>query len=467
MSKNFITKSPIEFNKTGALISLLMANFLGALSVSIINIILPTLQSSFHVSYELIQWVIISYLISNTSLVVIAGKIGDTFNKRNIILLGQMIFIIASIICFYSTTAATLIFGRIIQGIGAAILLTLSIALIRENVGIDKLGSALGMLGSVSAIGTAAGPTIGGNLVSFFGWNSVFLLLAILCSINLFLTLKFLPIEKNNKKINSQFDIFGTILLSSSLVFLSLSINLISKIGIDTSIKIFALSAILMAIFIYYEKNITEPLVNFEIFKNLNLSIGLISNILITMVIISTLIITPFYLTNTLHLKAYEIGIIMSVGPIISTFFGFISGKLVDKFGAVKMSNISILIMILGTIFLATLPLKYGLIGFIIAIAVTTPGYQTFQSANNTSILQNSDEKQKGIVSGLLNLSRNLGLIIGASSMCALYNLYIKQLEPAYGFSHASEISFSNCFKIASIIMTIASLFNYIKNRKK
>ena len=89
-----------------------------------------------------------------------------------------------------STTAATLIFGRIIQGIGAAILLTLSIALIRENVGIDKLGSALGMLGSVSAIGTAAGPTIGGNLVSFFGWNSVFLLLAILCSINLFLTLK-------------------------------------------------------------------------------------------------------------------------------------------------------------------------------------------------------------------------------------------------------------------------------------
>ena len=200
MSKNFITKSPIEFNKTGALISLLMANFLGALSVSIINIILPTLQSSFHVSYELIQWVIISYLISNTSLVVIAGKIGDTFNKRNIILLGQMIFIIASIICFYSTTAATLIFGRIIQGIGAAILLTLSIALIRENVGIDKLGSALGMLGSVSAIGTAAGPTIGGNLVSFFGWNSVFLLLAILCSINLFLTLKFLPIEKNKKK---------------------------------------------------------------------------------------------------------------------------------------------------------------------------------------------------------------------------------------------------------------------------
>ena len=133
--------------------------------------------------------------------------------------------------------------------------------------------------------------------------------------------------------------------MSSSLVFLSLSINLISKIGIDTSIKIFALSAILMAIFIYYEKNITEPLVNFEIFKNLNLSIGLISNILITMVIISTLIITPFYLTNTLHLKAYEIGIIMSVGPIISTFFGFISGKLVDKFGAVKMSNISILIL--------------------------------------------------------------------------------------------------------------------------
>ena len=107
MSKNFITKSPIEFNKTGALISLLMANFLGALSVSIINIILPTLQSSFHVSYELIQWVIISYLISNTSLVVIAGKIGDTFNKRNIILLGQMIFIIASIICFYSTTAVS------------------------------------------------------------------------------------------------------------------------------------------------------------------------------------------------------------------------------------------------------------------------------------------------------------------------------------------------------------------------
>ena len=467
MSKNFQEEKPLKNNKAGTLISLLTANFLAALSVSIINIILPSLQASFHVSYELIQWVIISYLISSTSFVVIAGKIGDVFNKRNIIISGQIIFIVASIICFNSKTAHALIFGRIIQGFGAAILLTLSITLIRENVSVNKLGSSLGLMGSVSAIGTALGPTIGGNLVSFFGWNSVFLLLAIFGLINLFLTLTFLPNQKTEKKKDHKFDIIGTILLASSLVFLSLSISMSTKIVIDMTIKIFVLSLILMAAFIFYERIIMEPLINFEIFKRTNLSIGLISNILITMVIISTIIITPYYFTNALHLKTYEMGMVMSVGPIISTFFGVISGKLVDKFGVTKMSILSIFIMIIGTIFLATLPLKYGLIGFVFSIATITPGYQLFQSSNNTSILQFTEEAKRGIVSGLLNLSRNLGLIIGASSMGALYNFFIKQLEHTNSLSLASEISFSNCYKIATIILIIALLLNYISNYKK
>ncbi len=142
---------------------------------------------------------------------------------------------------------------------------------------------------------------------------------------------------------------------------------------------------------------------------------------LVTTVVMATLIVGPFYLSGALGLDPAHVGLVMSSGPIIAALTGAPAGRLVDRLGAYRMGISGLIGMVIGTSVMTLLPTGFGIPGYIAPLVVITGSYALFQAANNTAVMTNIQPDKRGVISGLLNLSRNLGLITGASLMGALF----------------------------------------------
>jgi len=186
------------------------------------------------------------------------------------------------------------------------------------------------------------------------------------------------------------------------------------------------------------------------------LSTGLITSALVSAVMMSTLVVGPFYLSRSLGLDAAFVGLVMSIGPIVSTFSGVPAGRLVDRLGAGTAVVIGLVGMVAGSLGLTLLPGTFGIGGYVAAIAVLTPGYQLFQAANNTAIMVDVGAQQRGVVSGLLNLSRNLGLITGASLMGAVFAMASGTGDVATAPPQAVAAGMSFTFAIAVGMIAVA-----------
>jgi MFS family permease len=174
-------------------------------------------------------------------------------------------------------------------------------------------------------------------------------------------------------------------------------------------------------LFIFAEAKVASPLIRLKMFRNSAFSAGLATNMLVSTVVMATLVVGPFYLSRTLGLDAAMVGLVMSIGPVISALSGVPAGRLVDRLGAPVVVVIGLVAMAVGSGGLSVLASISGVAGYIAAIAVLTPGYQLFQAANNTVVMADVSSEQRGVVSGMLNLSRNLGLVTGASAMGAVF----------------------------------------------
>jgi MFS family permease len=182
------------------------------------------------------------------------------------------------------------------------------------------------------------------------------------------------------------------------------------------------LAAILgTGLFLLTEARVASPLIRLAAFRNVVLSSSLAMNVLVSTVMMATLVVGPFYLSRALGLDAALVGLVMSIGPIISALSGVVAGRLVDRLGASFMVVMGLVGMAAGATALSVIPAAFGMAGYIAAIAILTPGYQLFQAANNTAVMMDVRADQRGVISGILSLSRNLGLITGASLMGAVF----------------------------------------------
>ncbi len=137
----------------------------------------------------------------------------------------------------------------------------------------------------------------------------------------------------------------------------------------------------------------------------------------------ATLVVGPFYLARALGLETALVGLAMSVGPVIATFSGVPVGCTTDRFGAQRVTMAGLVLMLFGTLAIAAIPTNFGVPGYLAPLVITTVGYMLFQTANNTSVMAKLQANQRGVISGMLSLSRNLGLIMGASLMGAIFAL--------------------------------------------
>jgi EmrB/QacA subfamily drug resistance transporter len=440
-----------------ALAGLSLAMLLSSLGTSIANVALPNLAEAFNASFQAVQWIVLAYLLAITTLIVSAGRLGDIIGRRLLLLAGIVLFTVASVLCGVVPTLWLLIAARAGQGIGAAIMMALTVAFVGETVPKARTGSAMGLLGTMSAIGTALGPSLGGALIAGPGWRAIFLVNLPLGILAFLLAYRSLPADRRVKRTDRPgFDIRGTLLLALTLAAYALAMTI--GRGSFGSLNIALLFAALVGIglFLREEARAVSPLIRLVVFRNAVLSASLAMNALVSTVMMATLVVGPFYLSRALGLDAALVGIVMSIGPVISALSGVLAGRIVDRLGAPFIIIVGLIAMAAGSIALSVLPAMSGIAGYIAAIAVLTPGYQLFQAANNTAVMMHIRPDQRGVISGMLNLSRNLGLITGASVMGAVFALAAATSDITTAHPDAVAAGMRITFAVAAALIVVA-----------
>jgi len=405
-----------------ALASLSLSMLTPSLDTSIANAGLPTLAQAFTASFQEVQWIVLAYLLAITTLIVSVGRLGDIVGRRRLLLAGIALFTVASLACGVAPTLWLLVAARAAQGLGAAIMMALTVALVGQTVPTARIGSAMGLLGTMSAIGTTLGPSLGGVLICALGWRTIFLINLPLGILNFLLARRFLPVDRPEPTANrTGFDHAGTLLLALTLAAYALALT-IGRGQLGPLNLALLLGAVFGAgLFVLIEARAASPLLRLAMFRELGLSASLAMSALVATVMMATLVVGPFYLSRALGLQAALVGLVLSIGPLVAALTGVPAGRIVDRFGAPRVTFVGLVGMAGASFILSLLPARFGLAGFIAPIVVLTAGYALFQAANNTAIMTAIRPEQRGVVSGLLSLSRNLGLITGASFMGAVF----------------------------------------------
>jgi EmrB/QacA subfamily drug resistance transporter len=440
-----------------ALASLSLSMLLSSLGTSIANVGLPTLAQVFNASFQQVQWVVLAYLLAITTLIVSVGRLGDLIGRRRLLLAGILLFTGASVLCSVAPTLWLLIAARAAQGLGAAVMMALTTAFVGEAVPKSRTGSAMGLLGTMSAVGTALGPTLGGVLIASFGWQAIFLVNLPLGVLALALAQRYLPADAPASSPNrTRFDHLGTLLLALTLAAYALAMTMGRGSFGPLNMALLLAAVVGVGLFALAETRAASPLIRLAMFRNPLLSAGFAMSALVTTVVMATLVVGPFYLSGALALDTAHVGLVMSSGPIAAALTGVPAGRFVDRFGSQRASIVGLVAMAVGSTVLIMLPTSFGVAGYITPLVVITAGYALFQAANNTAVMTNIPPDQRGVISGLLNLSRNLGLITGASVMGAVFALGAATTDIMTGSPAAVVAGMRTTFAVAAALIVVA-----------
>ncbi|WP_234465019.1 MFS transporter [Pseudomonas sp. S44] len=390
---------------------------LASLGVSIATVALASLARVFSVSVQQVQWVVLAYLLALTAAIVVAGRMGDLYGSRRVLLIGLGVFTVASGACALAPGLDWLIVARAVQGLGAAVLMALPLSIAKGLVAKERLGTAMGLLGTMSAIGTALGPSLGGVLIGAFGWRAAFVLLLLCGASMLVLTLTGIPRTK----------------IPSARI----------------------------------TRSSTRPLIPLAVLRRPGVATSLAMNILAGAVMMSTLVVGPFFLSFGLGLSDAQMGVVMAAGPIGAAVSGVPAGRVVDRFGTRRTLLGGLLVASAGLVCFAVLPRLIGVAGYVLALVLVTPGFQLFLAANNTAVMANATEEYRGLLSGLLGLSRNLGLMTGAAALPLLFACLLGTHGLADISAQVIGTAFSITFLSAAGLCVLAVALALLDQRKR
>lgn len=449
----------------GVVATLALSMLLASLGISIVAISLPDLVRAFDSTLASAQWVILTYLLSITVTTVPIGRLSDEIGLKYVLLMGLGLFTLASIGCALAPNLWTLVALRVAQGMAAAALMTLPISAVRHLVPLEKTGSVMGLLGTVSAVGTALGPSLGGVLIDSFGWNSIFFALAVGGGLTIMLCAVTMRTgdHQNAESPRQRQDVAGLLLLVAVLGGYSFAMT----VDAFTAQQLLLLGGTFagLLIFIWIEKHAANPIVNLGLFSQPGLITGALANTLVSTIMMATLIVGPFFLMFGLGLSNATSGLIMAIGPVTAALSGVPAGRLTDRFRPNAMIIAGLMQMVIGALALAWFPVMFALPGFIVAFMLLTPGYQLFLAAVNTHVLNGADPKQRGVVSGIMTLSRNLGFLTGASLMGALFAKAVGASDPSLASPEAIATGLTATYLVAALLASLALVLTLYCNK--
>lgn len=440
-----------------ALAGLALSLLLAALGTSSATIALPTLGHSFGAPFPALQWVVLAYLASSTALVVGAGRIGDLFGRRRVLLGALALFTAASILCALAPSLPVLIAGRTFQGVAAAAMLALTVALASGSVPKAMTGRAIGLMGTMSALGTAAGPSVGGVLIAHIGWPALFWMNVPLALIAMGLVATYGPADPpSNRRGTLGAVLTGTLLLAGALAGGALAITLRGPMGTPERLASLALAAVALTLFLMREVRTAHPLLPWSLLRTGGRGGNLAIALLVAAIVMTSLAVGPFYLARGLGLPPDLAGLVLSCGPAMTALMGVPAGRLTERWGSGGASRAGLIGMAGASLLLALAVPPLGVPGYIGALMLLTASYALANTANTAGLMQTAPADQRGLLSGLMTLARNLGLMAGASAMAAVFALGSGAAEIAEASAAQAAQGLSVAFLVAGALAALA-----------
>lgn len=405
-----------SFRKWLSFTAIAFGTFIGYLDSSIVNIALPTLTRYFQTDLSVIKWVVTSYLLMITGLVVIFGRLADMYGRKRLYIFGFVVFIVSSALCGASTTIWSLIAFRCFQGIGAAALLANGAALIGETFPTKERGKAFGMLASVLAFAAITGPLIGGFLTQHVGWSSIFYVNVPFGILGAVLAAKVLPSQERVRSVE-RFDFTGAATLFACLTAFLLLTSALSKSDWELSTVLsLTIATVLFATgFLMVENRVEHALLDLQIFREWAFSAAALSSFLAYWSIASIAFLVPFYLDRVLLLDPTRSGALLAPVPVALVVAAPLGGRLADRFGIRTITTTGAVINFFGLIALSTLGINTGTLGVILRLVPFGIGMGLFQPPNNTAMMGAVPPNRYGIVSGMIGALKNLGSMTGVA----------------------------------------------------
>ncbi|WP_434164994.1 DHA2 family efflux MFS transporter permease subunit [Bacillus thuringiensis] len=344
------TSMPIENVNVKAVVTvLILGMFVSILNQTIINVALPPLMNEFNVSTSTAQWLITGFMLVNGILVPISAFLVSRFTYRKLFVAAMLFFTVGSIICAISGNFTMMMTGRIIQAVGAGILMPVGMNIFMTLFPPHKRGAAMGLLGVAMILAPAIGPTVTGWVIENYSWNLMFYAMFIIGLIITFLSLKFFTLAQPVSK--TKLDVFGVI--SSSIGLGSLLYGF-SEAGNNswTSAEVvisLIIGVIGLALFIWRELTTDNKMLDLQVFKYPVFTFTLVINAIVTMALFGGMLLLPVYLQNIRGFTPIESGLLLLPGSLIMGIMGPVAGKLFDKYGIRPLAIIGLAITTYAT----------------------------------------------------------------------------------------------------------------------
>jgi EmrB/QacA subfamily drug resistance transporter len=442
-----------------------IGTFMATLDSSIVNVALPTISGQLHSDLSTIQWVVTSYLLTISSLLPVFGRTADLFGRKKIFSIGFLIFTLGSILCGLAQNIWFLITARVLQAIGASMLMSNSVAIITANFARDERGRALGITGTVVALGSLTGPAVGGLLIGLLSWRSIFYINIPIAIIGFFAAKWILPNDKIQKE-KERFDFVGAITFTAGMVSLLLGINN----GVDWGWSSFQVIVSLLAglsllsTFILTERKVMHPLIDLSLFSNRPFLMGNLSGWLSFVSMFASTMLLPFYLQHILNYSSSQVGLMMSFFPVTMAFVSPLSGHASDKFGPIALTTGGMIFAAIGLFYYSTLPATAHFYQVIPGAIFTGIGVGMFQSPNNSSVMSSVPPQKLGIAGGINSLVRNLGMVMGIALSVSLFEAWGGVTRPRSDQIETFMSAFHDVMLVAMGIALIGAVVSF--NRK-
>lgn len=421
---------PPAHNRWLALTGVGLGVLMSTIDFSIVNIVLPTLVKEFNTDLATVQWVILSYALVVTSLMMGVARLGDLFGRKRIYVVGLWIFSLGSLLCGKSPTVGWLIGFRAFQGLGAVMMQALGAAIVTEIFPSSERGKALGIIGGIVSFGLAVGPALGGVLIGWAGWESIFLINIPIGLIALVVVAFAVPPSKRVQR-GERFDLGGAFILLVTLACYSLGMTLGQRSGFGNADVLTPLSFSVAGflVFLLVEWRLKQPMIDPRMFGNILLSLNVLMGLMV-FITLAGIVVLPFFLENVQGYSTQTTGFLMMTIPLSMGLVAPWAGALSDRYGPRGISLIGLCIMFSGSLTISTLSESVGILGYILRIAPFGIGLGFFQSPNNSAVMGAVSGERLGVASGLLSLSRNLGMASGVPLLSSLFTTQLMAASP-------------------------------------
>ncbi len=409
--------------------------FMILLDGTIVNIAIPSIQTYYDTSFSNIEWVMNAYILAFAVLLVTLGRFGDLWGRRKLFVGGMALFTAGSLACGLAPTIYALIGFRVLQGIGGAAMMPATLSIIADVFPAGRRGAAMGVWGGVSGLATAIGPTLGGVIIQYITWPAaadswrwIFLVNIPIGVAGVFLTLRLVPESKNPTAVET-LDLPGVGLVSASLFCLTFALVEGQNYGWTSAaiLGLFAAAIVAFALFYRREHRVSQPLIDFSLFRSLNFAAGNVTGLLLSAAMMGAFFIIPIFLQSVLGYSAIKAGLVMAPMSVVIIVAAPLAGWLSDRLGSKWIVALGMLLLAVGLGWMAGLipgaakispdttpaslfaPFVLSGIGIGLAVAPVT-----------SAVMATAPKDRVGNASGVLSTMRQVGSLMGIAVLGAV-----------------------------------------------